>query len=41
MQEKNKAKTLTFGIIVVIIGIMIGVVPIFLKKSIQQKTIIR
>lgn len=33
MQEKSKAKTLTFGIIVVIIGIMIGVVPIFLEKE--------
>lgn len=33
MQEKSKAKTLAFGIIVVIIGIMIGVVPIFLEKE--------
>ena len=33
MQQENKTKILIFGIIVVIIGIMVGVIPIFLQND--------
>ena len=37
MHIKRKTKKLIFGIIVVLIGIMVGIIPIFYKETAEKK----